>query len=182
MDTLFLLGVAYLGAGEVAKGELLLDEAAKLNPDYRHGRDRSGAGPAAAGAGRREGRGGGAGALREARHGTVEGRTLLAKALDKTGRDADAALMRDEAWKEYVAAPGFQRRRERMWAWRARPSRPATYAAIALISLVLGYQVVSRLQPPMDDPYTTPYVDPYAADPRRRMLTRDRPIRFSVDF
>ncbi|HEX8705290.1 MAG TPA: hypothetical protein VF815_41040, partial [Myxococcaceae bacterium] len=64
----------------------------------------------------------------------------------------------------YVAAPGFQRRRERMWAWRARPSRPATYAAIALILLVLGYQVASRLQPPpMDDPYHPRYGDPYTA-------------------
>ncbi len=94
----------------------------------------------------------------KARHGTVEGRVLLAKALDKAGRDADAALMRDEAWKDYVAAPGFQRRRERMWAWRARPSRPLTYVAIALVVLALGYQALSRIQPPM-----APSADPYAA-------------------
>jgi tetratricopeptide (TPR) repeat protein len=164
VDTLFLLGVAYLGAGEVAKGELLLDEAAKLNPDYRQGSIDLERGRL------RLARGDAKGAVEalerfvKGRNGTVEGRVLLARALDKTGRDADAALMRDEAWKEYVAAPGFQRRRERMWAWRARPSRPATYAAIAVVLLALSYQVVSRLQPPaMEDPYTTPYVDPYSA-------------------
>jgi len=164
VDTLFLLGVAYLGAGEVARGELLLDEAAKLNPDYRHGAidlERGRLRLAHADAK------GAVAALErfvKGRHGTVEGRTLLARALDKSGRDADAALMRDEAWKEYVAAPGFQRRRERMWAWRARPSRPAMYAAIAVVLLVLSYQVVSRLNPPaLYEPYTTPDVDPYAA-------------------
>lgn len=154
VDTLFLLGVAYLGAGEVAKGELLLDEAAKLNADYRQGSIDLERGRL------RLARGDAKGAVEalerfvKGRNGTVEGRTLLAKALDKAGRDADAALMRDEAWKEYVAAPGFQRRRERMWAWRARPSRPLTYAALAFLFLALSYQVVSRLQPPaMEDPY-----------------------------
>jgi hypothetical protein len=82
------------------------------------------------------------------RHGTVEGRVLLAQALDRGGRDADAALMRDEAWKEYVSAPGFQRRRERLWAWRARPSRPLTYALVAALVLGVGAWTASRLRPP----------------------------------
>jgi tetratricopeptide (TPR) repeat protein len=163
VDTLFLLGVAYLGAGEKAKGELLLDEAAKLNPDFRQGsidlergrlRLAQGDTPGAIEALERFVKG---------RNGSIEGRTLLAKALAKAGRDADAALMRDEAWNDYVAAPGFQRRRERMWAWRARPSRPITYGAIVLIVLVLGYRMVSNLQPP-EYPYSNRYADPYASD------------------
>ncbi|MFL5349040.1 MAG: hypothetical protein ACJ8AT_29935 [Hyalangium sp.] len=157
-DTLFLLGVAYLGAGESAKGELLLNEAEKLSPDYRMGAIELERGRL------RLARGDAKGALEplerfvESRHGTVEGRVLLAKALNKVGRDADAALMRDDAWKEYVAAPGFQRRRERMWAWRARPSRPLLYAAIAVAVLALGYQALSRIRPPM-----APSANPYAA-------------------
>lgn len=158
VDTLFLLGVAYLGARETAKGELLLSEAEKLSPDYRMGSIDLERGRL------RLAHGDAKGALAplerfvQGRHGTVEGRVLLAKAMDKVGRDADAALMRDDAWKEYVAAPGFQRRRERMWAWRARPSRPLLYAAIAVGVLVLGYQALSRIQPPM-----APSANPYAA-------------------
>jgi tetratricopeptide (TPR) repeat protein len=165
VDTLFLLGVAYLGAGEAAKGELLLDEAAKLEADYRMGAINLARGRL------RLARGDAKGAVEplehfvKGRHGTVEGRVLLAKALDTAGRDADAALMRDEAWKEYVAAPRFQRRRERVWAWRARPSRPLTYAAIALMLLALSYQMVSSLQPPAD-----PYADPSSSGRYRSYL------------
>lgn len=158
VDTLFLLGVAYLGAKEVAKGELLLDEAAKLNPDYRHGSIELERGRLRLACGDVKGSVEALERFVRGRHGTIEGRTLLAKALDKAGRDADAALMRDDAWKEYVAAPGFQRRRERMWAWRARPSRPITYAALVLVALVLGFQVLSQLPAPMD-----PSANPYAA-------------------
>jgi tetratricopeptide (TPR) repeat protein len=165
VDTLFLLGVAYLGAGEVAKGELLLEEAAKLSPDYRMGAIELERGRLRLANGDAKGAVEALERFVKGRHGTVEGRTLLAKALDKSGRDADAALMRDEAWKEYVAAPRFQRRRERMWAWRARPSRPLTYAAIAVFSLVLGYQMVSRIQPPAMNRYSTPGADPYATTP-----------------
>ncbi len=160
VDTLYLLGVAYLGAGEVAKGELLLDEAAKENEDYRlgaidleRGRLRLRAGDAK----------GAVEALErfvKGRHGTVEGRVLLSQALDRMGRDADAVLMRDEAWKEYVSAPRFQRRRERRWAWRARPSRPLLYVGVALGVLLLSYQVLKQFQPPADA-YDSPYGAPY---------------------
>ncbi|WP_224361175.1 tetratricopeptide repeat protein [Hyalangium versicolor] len=160
VDTLFLLGVAYLGAGEVAKGELLLGEAEKLNPDFRMGSIDLERGRLRLTHGDVKGAIEALERFVKARHGSVEGRVLLAKALDKAGRDADAALMRDEAWKDYVAAPGFQRRRERMWAWRARPSRPITYGVIALVVLVLGYQALSRVSPPMD-----PSADPYATHP-----------------
>lgn len=158
VDTLFLLGVAYLGAGQVAKGELLLDEAAKLNADYRMGAIDLERGRL------RLKHGDAKGAVEplerfvKSRHGTVEGRVLLARALDRTGRDADAALMRDEAWKEYVLAPRFQRRRERWWAWRARPSRPLAYVAMALVAMTLGFQLVRRISPPMMEPsYGAPY-------------------------
>jgi len=143
--TLFLLGVAYLGAGDTARGELLLDEAEKLEPhhqmgaiDLARGRFRlaRGESPLAIEALRR---------LREARPGTVEGRVLLARALERSGQDGEAALMREEAWKEYVAAPAFQRRRERLWAWRARPSRPLAYGVALVVGLVLVGSLLGRM-------------------------------------
>lgn len=140
VDTLYLLGVAYLGAGEAQRGELLLDEAEKLDADYQLGAIHLERGRF------RLKRGDAKGAIEAlerfntVRHGSVEGRFLLAQALLKSGRDADAALMRDVAWSEYVVAPRFQRRRERKWAWRARPSRPLMYAAA--LALVMGTAAV----------------------------------------
>lgn len=151
VDTLFLLGVASLGAGQAAQGELLLDEAEKLNPDYKMGAIELERGRW------RLARGDAKGAVEalerfcKSRHGTVEGRVLLAKALDKSGRDADAALMRDEAWNDYVSAPAFQRRRERAWAWRARPSRPIAYAAGVVLVLGLGVWALGQVQAPADE-------------------------------
>ncbi|QDE88468.1 hypothetical protein BHS06_05525 [Myxococcus xanthus] len=136
VDTLYLLGVAYLGAGDAQRGELLLDEAAKLDAGHKLGaidlergrfRLKRGDVPGAVEALER---------YCKVRHGTVEGRYLLAKALSRAGRGDDAKRMRDLAWSEYVVAPRFQRRRERKWAWRARPSRPLMYAAA--VALVLG--------------------------------------------
>jgi tetratricopeptide (TPR) repeat protein len=148
VGTLFLLGVAYLGSGNAARGELLLDEAAKLEPGYQmssidleRGRWRLARGDV-------KGAVEALGRLVAARPGTVEGRVLLARALDQGGRDGDAALMREEAWKEYVAAPGFQRRRERLWAWRARPSRPLLYGVGLLVAFAIGFSVMSRVQLP----------------------------------
>jgi tetratricopeptide (TPR) repeat protein len=145
VSTLFLLGVAYLGAGDTARGELLLDEAEKLDPrhqmgaiDLERGRFRLARGdfPRAVEALQR---------LREARPGTVEGRVLLARALERGGQDGEAALVREEAWKEYVAAPSFQRRRERLWAWRARPSRPLAYGVALAVGLVLVGSLLGRM-------------------------------------
>ncbi len=136
VDTLYLLGVAYLGAGDAQRGELLLDEAEKLDSGHKLGAIHLERGRF------RLKRGDVAGAVEalerycQARHGTVEGRYLLAKALGQSGKSAEAKRMRDLAWQEYVAAPRFHRRRERKWAWRARPSRPLMYAAA--VALVLG--------------------------------------------
>lgn len=148
VDTLFLLGVASLGAGQAPQGELLLDEAAKLNPDYRQGSIDLERGRWRLVRGDVKGAQEALERFCKSRHGTVEGRVLLANALEKGGRDADAALMRDEAWKEYVSAPGFQRRRERLWAWRARPSRPMTYAVLAALVLGASAWALQKVQPP----------------------------------
>ncbi|MCY1074730.1 tetratricopeptide repeat protein [Archangium lansingense] len=152
VGTLFLLGVAYLGAGDAARGELLLDEAAKLEPGYQMGAVDLERGRFRLARGDVKGAIEALERLRGTRQGTVEGRVLLARALDGSGRDADAALMREEAWKEYVVAPGFQRRRERLWAWRARPSRPLAYGAMLVVGLALGISLLSRVTAPEPSP------------------------------
>jgi tetratricopeptide (TPR) repeat protein len=146
VDTLYLLGVAYLGAGEAQRGELLLDEAEKLDAGYQLG-----AIPLERGRFRLK-RGDAKGAVEAlerfntVRHGSVEGRFLLAQALTKAGRADEAKRMRDQAWSDYVVAPRFQRRRERKWAWRARPSRPLMYAAALAVVLGTVGTVVSRME------------------------------------
>ena len=65
--------------------------------------------------------------------------------------------MRDQAWDEYQSAPGFQRRKERKWAWRARPSRPAMYAVLALMGVVL----FGRFAAPALSTWATEHRDPY---------------------
>lgn len=127
---LFTMAVACLGAGHAKQGEALLDEVVAAQPNFRLGEvdlergrfrlQRKEFAPAKE-------------SLRQLianRKGSVEGRVLLAQALEGEGDDGAAALMRDEAWSEYVAAPRFQRRKERFWAWRARPSRPLMYAVL----------------------------------------------------
>lgn len=135
--TLFAMGVACLGANHSAQGEKLLAHLEELQPNFRVGevhlvlgrdflrrREFAKARQALE-------------LLVTARTGTVEGRVLLAQALQGLGDDGAAALMKERAWAEYVAAPKFVRRKERRWAWRARPARPATYGLIVLLALVL---------------------------------------------
>lgn len=135
--TLFTMGLACLGTGHFEQGELLFKEVLAAEPRFR-------AGTIELERGRwRLARGDFAGA-REAlerfcdiRKGTVEGRVLLANALRQGGDETRAAKVRQEAWLEYVAAPRFQRNAERSWAWRARPLRPLSYVAVALVLALL---------------------------------------------
>jgi tetratricopeptide (TPR) repeat protein len=132
-NTLFTMGWACFGAGHAEQAEVFMAEAAERDPAFR-------VGAIDLELGRWRLAGGNAKGALEAlerfihvRRGSVEGRVLLAKAMLAAGDDGKAALMREEAWKEYVSAPRFQRRMERFWAWRAKPSRPATYAALLLL-------------------------------------------------
>lgn len=164
VDTLYLLGVAYLGAGDAQRGEYLLDEAAKLDPNHQLGaidleRGRF-----------RLKRGDVKGAVEalerfcQTRHGTVEGRFLLSKALAKAGRGDEAKRMRELAWSEYVVAPRFQRRRERKWAWRANPKRPLAYGAVLALVLGIVGAVVGRMDlAPRSRGYNRYYEQPPAA-------------------
>lgn len=167
-QTLFTMGVACLGAGYPEQGEKLLTSVDDAAPGFRvnevdlvRGRFRLARGDFAGAKHALE-------RLVNARKGTVEGRVLLARALDGLGDDGAAALMRDEAWREYVVAPGFQRRKERFWAWRARPSRPATYALAAALGLALFVTLgLPRLRAWAEAGRAdgAPYVDPGLREP-----------------
>ena len=149
--TVFTLGVACLGAGHAPQGEKLLEHVEELEPNFRVGEvdlvrgrfrlARKEYGPAKEALER----------LVQSRKGTVEGRVLLARALQGLGDDGKAALLLDEAWAEYVAAPRFQRRKERLWAWRARPSRPLLYLAFVVAGLFLLAKVVGPSLGPPDE-------------------------------
>lgn len=143
IQSVFTMGEACLLAGYVDQGEKLLNHAEELNADFRvgelhlvRGRQRLARGDFAGAKAALE-------ALVKARRGTIHGRYLLSKAMAGLGDDASAAMMRDEAWNEYVSAPRFQRRKERLWAWRARPSRPATYLLIFVLIFGLFVTVVA---------------------------------------
>lgn len=145
--TLFMMALALIGTGHPERAERLLEAAEEADPNFRVGaisleRGRS-----------RLSRGDAAGA-REAlerfvkqRTGTVEGRVLLAKALERSGDATAAEQMRAQAWREYASAPFHLQRQERFWAWRARPSRPAIYLAIVLVGgFVFGRYVAPSAQ------------------------------------
>ncbi|MGB8931680.1 MAG: hypothetical protein WCC48_10580, partial [Anaeromyxobacteraceae bacterium] len=135
---------ARTGAHEEA--ERLLGDARKLDPEFRMGeldlvlgRMRLTLGDAA---GAREP----LTRLVAARPGTVEGRYLLARVLDRLGDASGAARLRDEAWSEYVHVPRFRRREERRYAWRIRPWRPALVALAVLLALfVVGRAVFAAI-------------------------------------
>jgi tetratricopeptide (TPR) repeat protein len=145
VDTLYLLGVAYLGAGDPQRGELLLDEAEKLDAGYQLGAIHLERGRFRLKRGDEKGAVEALERFNTVRHGSVEGRYLLSQALAKAGRADEAQRMRELSWSDYVVAPRFQRRRERKWAWRARPSRPLMYAAVLAVVLGTAGAVVSRM-------------------------------------
>ncbi len=163
--TLYLFGLACLGAGHSAQGEQILSAVADHDPQFRMGeidlelgRDRLRRGDAK-------------GAIEplerfvRVRRSTVEGRTLLARALERSGDDGKGALMRAEAWREYRGSPGFQRRVERYWAWRAKPSRPVMYAAaLILVGFAFSQFVAPKIAPAMQPNAHAAPADPYLAD------------------
>lgn len=144
--TLAALGTALARTGAHEEAERLLGDARKLDPEFRMGeldlvlgRMRLTLGDAA---GAREP----LTRLVAARPGTVEGRYLLARVLNRLGDASGAARLRDEAWSEYVHVPRFRRREERRYAWRIRPWRPALVALAVLLALfVVGRAVFAAI-------------------------------------
>jgi tetratricopeptide (TPR) repeat protein len=144
--TAFLHGVLLERTGQRAEAERVLSRAREQDPGYRLGeidlelgRNRLGAGDLA---GAREA----LERLVSTRPGTVQGRFLLAKALEGLGDAGGAARRRDEAWREYVALPRFKRAEERPWAWRIKPWRPVLIGC-AVLAVVIAIAVAAGTAP-----------------------------------
>jgi hypothetical protein len=155
--TIFTMGVACLGAGHSDQGEKLLAHLQESHPDFRVGEIDFALGRARLARGDFKGARAALEAGIKIRRGAIEGRFLLSKALLGLGDEPGAAMMRDETWNEYVSAPGFQRRKERLWAWRARPSRPLTYGVLIAMALIL----FGRFAAPALSGYAGRMQDPY---------------------
>jgi len=141
-----MLGVACLATGRVREGEIFLGEVYEASPGYRDaaallqlGRFRV-----------RRGDASGAEPLRrylEAHPHHVEARFLLSQACILARDHAAAAAERARYWREYETELPYQRRRDRIWAWRARPSRPLIYAAAACCGIALVGTALQRSTP-----------------------------------
>jgi tetratricopeptide (TPR) repeat protein len=143
LHALFLLGIACLASARVDQGELFLSEVHKASPEFRDG-------AALLELGRWRLRRRAASAVaplkqfleRHPHH--VEARFLLSRAHQFAGDARSAAAERARCWHEYETELPYQRRRNRLWAWRARPSRPLLYAAIACCALIVFSAAVQR--------------------------------------
>ncbi len=142
--TLFLMGVACFGSNHPNEGEVFLTEARKSEPNYRGGDIELELGRGFLGAARFAEAAVHLRSYLENHPGSVETRVLLARALEHTEGHVSASRLREEAWDAYRTAPIFQRRRERLWAWRVRPGRPLAYAAVAA---ALGFALFHWLEP-----------------------------------
>jgi len=143
LHALYLLGVACLATGRVDQGELFLSEVNKADPAFKDAepllelarwrvRRRS----ATAIESLRE-------FLKSHPH-HVEARFLLARAHQRAGDAAAATAERNRCWREYETELPYQRRRDRLWAWRARPSRPLLYALVACGALAVFGMAVQK--------------------------------------
>jgi|SRR5919201_3498546 tetratricopeptide (TPR) repeat protein len=152
LNALFLIGVACLATGRIDQGELFLGEVHQASPGYRDGavllelgRFRVHRGDASAADPLRK--------FLEAHPHHVEARFLLSRAHVFAGDQAKAAAERARCWQEYETELPYQKRRDRLWAWRARPSRPVIYAAVAGCAIaVFGAALQRSAQRPAHAP------------------------------
>jgi tetratricopeptide (TPR) repeat protein len=136
VHTAFLMGAALARSGFAEQAERVLAAARGADPDFRLGEIDLELGRLRVRKGDHAGAREALERLLVARPGTVEGRWLLALALDGLGEAAAARRVRAEGWREYAHMPRFHRRQDRLFAWRLRPWRPAA-VAIGLL-LVAG--------------------------------------------
>ena len=147
LSSLYPLGIACLHTGRVEEGELFLREVHGADPEFRLGRAMLEIGAD------RLRRGDAKGAVEplsryvDAHPHRVEGHYLHSRALRRSGERAGAERARRIAWEEYETALPYQRRLERRWAWRARPSRPLFYGAAACVAVLLFAAATKRARP-----------------------------------
>jgi tetratricopeptide (TPR) repeat protein len=147
LAALYLLGVACLKLGKVEQGELFLKEVAETDPEFRRGEallelgrgrldraDKAALEPLAA--------------FSKAHPHSVEGHFLVSRAHELLGDAAAAQAARDRCWHEYTTSLPYQRRLDRLTAWRARPGRPLLYGAVALAVLLAFGLAAQQAGPP----------------------------------
>jgi hypothetical protein len=143
IQSVFTMGQACLLEGHLSQGEKLLAHAEDMDPDFRLGEIHLVLGRARLKAKDYAGAQRALSTLVKLRTGTVEGRVLLAQAYAGAGDDVTALAHQDAAWHEYVVAPRFKRRQERLWAWRARPMRPLLYGTLLIAAAALLISVAA---------------------------------------
>ena len=136
LAALYMLGVACLATGRFDQGELFLGEVHAADPGFRGGEALLQLGRFRVRRGHREAAAPLRGFLHDYPH-HVEARFWLSRAYELSGDPAAAAAERKRCWQEYETELPYQRRSDRLWAWRARPSRPLLYAAAACGALAL---------------------------------------------
>ena len=140
--TLLVMGVACFSAGHASEGDLFLRGAIEEAKTFRSGVLWLELGRGQLGCGNDEGAHKAIESLREllrARPGSIEGKVLLAKALRATGDQAGSRALCAQAWDDYRGAPAFQRREERLWAYRAQPWRIAPWLGLVASAVTIGW-------------------------------------------
>jgi Tetratricopeptide repeat len=143
LRALYLLGVACLATGRVEQGELFLSEVHNADPGFRDGEALLELGRSRV---RRRAASAAEPLIRflsvHPHH--VEARYLLSRARLLAGDKAAAGAERARCWEEYETELPYQQRRDRIWAWRARPSRPLLYVALVCCALALFSAALQR--------------------------------------
>ncbi len=134
--TLFALGCAAYRSGRVEEAEALLAQAWAKEAKFRLGAIPLELGRGRLAAGKHEGAEAALLHLLEFRPSSVEGKVLLARCRVALGKKREAEQLYDEAWADHQAAPRFQQRQQRWWAWRAKPERPILYVIVTVMVLL----------------------------------------------
>lgn len=136
VGTLYLFALASAGLKQWDQAERVLLAAKKEEPDFRGGELDLALGRVRLAKGELRGAEESLRAFCEKRRSTVEGRVLLAKVREQSGDAAGAVKLREEAWAEYASASPAHRRRDRWFAYRAKPSRPIVLGCAAMFVIV----------------------------------------------
>ncbi len=157
--TAWVMGAALGRTGAWEQAERALEVARQEDPRFRAGEIDLELGRQRLARGDHAGAREALGRLLEQRPGSVEGRYLLARALDRLGDAAGARAARAQAWADYQTLPRFHRKHERRFAWRLKPWRPLLVglAIVAALMLLASFCEVPRRYPAQRSPAMAPY-------------------------
>jgi tetratricopeptide (TPR) repeat protein len=146
-NTLLLAGRACSGAGHLPQALVFLEEARVLEP-------KRGQGAADLALGEHWLRASDPARAEQAlllfceeRPGSIEGHLRLSRAQAALGNSAAARASRHQAWRNYVEAPRFVRKRDRLWGLRANPLRTLALGGVflaATIAVAWGLPMLAR--------------------------------------